>query len=821
MLDPYQVTEARAWGADCILIILAMVDDEVGARPVLGRRATITAWTCWSKCMTKRNWTAPWRSAPTDRDQQPRSQDLRHRSATSRCKLAPKIPKDVLVVAESGLVHPGRSRRPGGSRRHHLPDRRKPDAPDGCRGRDAGADRRYTLIMSKLTHLDDDRRGAHGRCLRQGRHRARSDRRSDRHPLAGSLRGRDGRATRPKGDVLAAARIAGIMAAKKTADLIPLCHPLALSKADVDFEWLDERIAIRITALAKTTGQTGVEMEALTAASVAALTIYDMVKAIDKGDGDRSHSSGRASPAARAGATKRSRKSPPSAIRAEREAEDSDGRSRRAAPRPRCTARSLSRLHDISAACARPTGRRARAFPPAQIYAFLTGRSRGAQTGCRRTAGARGARARRRHVPVISVDEATARIVAAFSPVEQRNASQSAMRPAACWPKMPGADDPAAGAGVVHGRLRRARRRCRARLPQRCASSGRRRPVIRSAAAVDIRAKRFASSPAAWCPTAPTRSSSRKTPTADGDRVTVNAAARPERHIRVAGLDFKADQVLLRKPAGACPRAMFRCWPQAISPRSTVRRRPRIALAATGDELSPPGAPRSPGGIVASSGYGLAAMIENGAADAIDLGIFPDTMEAVASIADRAAEADLVVTLGGASVGDHDLVQRALGPRGFALDFWKIAMRPGKPLIFGRLGADAVARSARQSGFDIGLRDPVSATGHRGDAGNRDQNTPALGPIDWLPAPRTKRDRITCARGSLSATASIGRKHSPVQDSAMLSTLAAADALIVRPPHAPAENAGERVDVLPLLDLLRFVGEKRRHDEFPDPHFVR
>jgi cyclic pyranopterin phosphate synthase len=86
----------------------------------------------------------------------------------------------------------------------------------------------------------------------------------------------------PKGDVLAAARIAGIMAAKKTSDLIPLCHPIALSKANVDFEPLPERNAIRIVATAATTGPTGVEMEALTSASIAALTIYDMIKAIDK-----------------------------------------------------------------------------------------------------------------------------------------------------------------------------------------------------------------------------------------------------------------------------------------------------------------------------------------------------------------------------------------------------------------------------------------------------------------------------------------------------------------------------------------------------------
>src|SRR6185312_8710853 len=106
----------------------------------------------------------------------------------------------------------------------------------------------------------------------------------------------------------------------------------------------------------------------------------------------------------------------------------------------------------------------------------------------------------------------------------------------------------------------------------------------------------------------------------------------------------------------------------------------------TGDELSLPGAPRKPGGIVASSGFGLAAMIADWGGVATDLGIFPDTQEAVASIADHSRSADLVITIGGASVGEHDLVQKALGPRGFELDFWKIAMRPGKPLIFGQLG---------------------------------------------------------------------------------------------------------------------------------------
>jgi cyclic pyranopterin phosphate synthase len=87
----------------------------------------------------------------------------------------------------------------------------------------------------------------------------------------------------PKGDVIGTARVAGIMAAKRTPELIPLCHTLALTKIDMDFQWQDERKAVRITSIVKTSAQTGVEMEALTAVSVAALTLYDMTKAIDKG----------------------------------------------------------------------------------------------------------------------------------------------------------------------------------------------------------------------------------------------------------------------------------------------------------------------------------------------------------------------------------------------------------------------------------------------------------------------------------------------------------------------------------------------------------
>jgi cyclic pyranopterin phosphate synthase len=178
----------------------------------------------------------------------------------------------------------------------------------------------------------------------------------------------------PKGDVLATARIAGIMAAKKTADLIPLCHPLALSKADVNFEWLNERSAIRVTALAKTAGQTGVEMEALTAASVAALTIYDMVKAIDKGTAIEAIRLMRKS-GGKSGNYNAPEK-PVAAIRKSAKPKTLMGEV--SAPRPGPDSqREAFRTFMMSRRLRATDWARSAGVPAAQIYAFLTGRSRG------------------------------------------------------------------------------------------------------------------------------------------------------------------------------------------------------------------------------------------------------------------------------------------------------------------------------------------------------------------------------------------------------------------------------------------------------------
>jgi molybdopterin molybdotransferase len=286
---------------------------------------------------------------------------------------------------------------------------------------------------------------------------------------------------------------------------------------------------------------------------------------------------------------------------------------------------------------------------------------------------------------------------------------------------------------------------------------------------------------------------------AHGDTVTLKVSAKPGKHIRPQGMDFALDDVLA--PAGRRLTARDLSLIAAGDVAAVkVRRKPVVAIAATGDELTRPGNVRGPGGIVASSGYGLSAMVERWGGTVRDLGILPDTIEAIERIAGEAQGADLIVTLGGASVGDHDLIQRALGPKGFALDFWKIAMRPGKPLIFGRL--DEVPL--------LGLPGNPVSTIVCAVLFVRPALTALLGTDTALPllsarlaSPMTANDtRQDYVRAGLS-----WRNGEPwaepfaVQDSSMLSALARADALIVRAPHAPALAEGERVEAIALCDL--------------------
>jgi molybdopterin molybdotransferase len=278
--------------------------------------------------------------------------------------------------------------------------------------------------------------------------------------------------------------------------------------------------------------------------------------------------------------------------------------------------------------------------------------------------------------------------------------------------------------------------------------------------------------------------------------VTVGASAPTGKHIRPAGLDFRTGEMLIAAGTRLEARHLALLAAADIA-QVEVRRKPRVLIAATGDELSLPGEPRKPGGIVASSLYSLPALVARWGGQSRSLGILPDRAESIAAIADHALNADIVVTLGGASVGDHDLVQSALGPKGFVLDFWKIAMRPGKPLIFGNLGdtplvglpgnpvssyvcallflRPAIATMLGTSVEQETMQARLASAMQRND--NRQ---------DYVRARLFQRDGEWWA------------DPFPVQDSSMQRVLADAGALIVRAPHAPAAPAGETVTVIPL-----------------------
>src|SRR5262245_10550864 len=174
----------------------------------------------------------------------------------------------------------------------------------------------------------------------------------------------------------------------------------------------------------------------------------------------------------------------------------------------------------------------------------------------------------------------------------------------------------------------------------------------------------------------------------EGDVVVMKSATATGRNVRKRGLDFVADDTLLRRGERLTSRSL--ALAAALDhPTVPVHRRPRVAMLATGDELVAPGTPAGPGQIVYSNGFALGALIRQEGAELIDLGIVADDLDATINAIARArtAGADVLVTAGGASVGDYDLVHRALTSLGLDLSFWKVAVRPGKPLLHGRLDA--------------------------------------------------------------------------------------------------------------------------------------
>ncbi len=285
--------------------------------------------------------------------------------------------------------------------------------------------------------------------------------------------------------------------------------------------------------------------------------------------------------------------------------------------------------------------------------------------------------------------------------------------------------------------------------------------------------------------------------------VTVLESVDAGRFVRPAGLDFRAGDVGLK--AGRVLTARDVGFAAAMNvPWLMVRRRPRVAILATGDEIVMPGDPIGPSQIVSSNSIALAAVVRVFGGEPCMLGIAPDDRDALAAMAAGAAGADLLLTSGGASVGDHDLVQSVLGEIGFELGFWKIAMRPGKPLIFGHVGDTPV----------LGLPgNPVSAL-VCAMIFLRPALARMLGAADAEAAPRlTARlteplgendERQDYLRAKLGNDDGGGLVVTPFsrQDSSMLAMLAAADCLILRAPHAPALDAGTVVEILPIPGSL-------------------
>ena len=287
---------------------------------------------------------------------------------------------------------------------------------------------------------------------------------------------------------------------------------------------------------------------------------------------------------------------------------------------------------------------------------------------------------------------------------------------------------------------------------------------------------------------------------ADGNGITITEAAVAGRNIRPSGVDFREGDVLL----SAGSRLTDRDLSLAASmnyPELPVRRRPKLALLATGDELVMPGSTPGPGQIVYSNGYALRAQARAEGAETIDLGIAADTIAATTQGIRRAREvgADILITTGGASVGDHDLVKQSLEAEGVTMAFWRIAMRPGKPMMHGRLGAMRVIGlpgnpvSSYVCAF-LFLVPLIRVLSGRADV-HHVRETALLGRDvvandqreDYL------RARIEVASGGAVIATPVNH-----QDSSLLANLAAAQALVIRPPFAPAASAGAACDILQL-----------------------
>jgi molybdopterin molybdotransferase len=283
-----------------------------------------------------------------------------------------------------------------------------------------------------------------------------------------------------------------------------------------------------------------------------------------------------------------------------------------------------------------------------------------------------------------------------------------------------------------------------------------------------------------------------------GDTVEIREGAPQGRYVRRAGLDFAEGEVLLRAPRRLTPRdiglaaAMNRPW-------LFVHRRPRVAILSTGDEIVMPGDPVGPHQIVSSNALALSAFVTAAGGVPVLVGNAPDDPEALRHIAAAASGVDLFVTTGGVSVGEHDLVRDVLSEDGLAIDFWEIAMRPGKPLMFGDyrgvpmigLPGNPVSTLVCALLFLKPAIDRLSGLPEGADG-------PLTARLGAAVRQNDRRQDYLRARLQRAADGVLEAVPFEVQDSSMMRPLASSDCLVVRPPHAPALPAGSMVPIVPF-----------------------
>ena len=291
----------------------------------------------------------------------------------------------------------------------------------------------------------------------------------------------------------------------------------------------------------------------------------------------------------------------------------------------------------------------------------------------------------------------------------------------------------------------------------------------------------------------------------DGDKVTTQKPTAKARNVRAAGIDFRQGEVLLRAGRRLTDRDLMLAAAMNY-PTLSVHRRPKVAVLGTGDELLMPGSSLKAGEIIYSNGFALTALAQGEGAVVSDLGIARDKLDDIAAAIRRARDsgADILLTSGGASVGDHDLVQRALKAEGLDLSFWRVALRPGRPMMHGRLARSDAADmqvlgvpgnpvSSYVCGF-LFLVPLIRALSGRADVNQKPE--PARLGRDMPPNDeRADYIRATLAHGPDGPVAT----PLPAQDSSLMAPLAQADCLLIRPSGAPAAAAGSPCGILKLV----------------------